>query len=183
MTTNPGREVRAAIVDLLKTPFGDPPAMPTAAGGRVFNSSDSPGDVDGGKEINVYSPGETIDPLYQHAAGIRRRIMDLRIECYHYGASGADVVDDMRWQVEEAINRDPTIGNRVEWCRLQSAATYFAEHGDVSATACVMVWEVIYYTGYSEDEGTRPTIVFLGFTPEVGPGHEDDYTKIYEAVT
>lgn len=181
--TNPGREIRTAIVDLLKTPFGDPPAFPTDAGGRVFNSSDSPGDVDAGREINVYLAGETLDPSWQHQGGGRRRIMDLRIECYHYGTSGADSVDDMRWQVEETIRRDPTIGRRVEWCRLKESNIFFAEQGDVAMFAAVTAWEVIYYTVPAEDEAGRPTTVLLGFSPDIGPGHEPDYTVVYESLT
>lgn len=181
--TNPGRIIRSAIVDLLKTPYGDPPASPTAAGARVFNSSDSPGDVDAGAEINVYLAGETLDSTYQHQGGIRRRIMDLRIECYHYGASGADSVDDMRWQVEQTMRRDPTLGNRVEWCRLKESSIFFAEQGDVALFAAVTSWEVIYYTDLFLEDGVTPTIVLIGFSPEIGPTHQDDYTAILETYT
>lgn len=181
--TNPGRQIREAIVQLLKSPVGDPPAPPTDAGARVFNSSDSPGDVDGGAEINVYLAGETMDSTYQHQGGVRRRIMDLRIECYHYGGSGADAVDDMRWQVEQAMRGDPTIGNRVEWCRLKESSIFFAEQADVALFAAVMSWEVIYYTDVAENEGSVPTIVLLGFSPDIGPGNEDEYTPILETMT
>lgn len=181
--TNPGRQIRAAIVALLKTPYGDPAELPTDAGLRVFDSEDSPGDVDTGKEINVYSPGEVIDAAYQHVGGVRRRIMDLRIECYHYGGSGGSAVDDMRWQVEQTVRRDPTIGNRVEWCKMRESSTFFAAQSDVSIWCAVTSWDVIYYTDIGTDEGNRPTIVLLGFAPDVGPGNEEDYTEIYEAIT
>ncbi|RVH56277.1 hypothetical protein CN213_16145 [Sinorhizobium meliloti] len=179
MAPHPRKLIRADMVSLLKAAIpGDPVTYPTRAGQRVFDSADSPPHEDDPPSINVYMVGEDIDPEYRHQEGQRRRIMEVRVECYYSGGDGGEIVDEMAWQVENALRANPTINNKVEWCHLINTNVFFVESKKLALFAAVMTWQVIYYTHEYIDEGGRPTIVLLGFAPEIGPGHEPDYSEI-----
>lgn len=177
---HPRKEVRAAIVALLKTPEGVAPAQvfPTSVNARWYDSRDTPTDTRLMPVGVVYTANERLDPDYRHDGGVRRRIMTMRIEAYHTGDEAAEGVDLIAWEVENLLHANPTIGNKVESCRLETTEIAFAEAGDVSLFAAVMEWEVVYYTHVVVDDGDVPKTVLLGFDPETGPGNEDDYTVI-----
>lgn len=168
---HPRELVRAAMVALIK-------AGGTDAAHRVYDSRDFTLNTNATPAIVAYTLAERIDPDQQHQDGLRRRIMDMRVECYHTGDAGAAAVDRMAWQVENCARTDPTLGGRVEWCKLSSTDMAFAEQGEFALHAAVMTFEVVYYTHLYEVDGEPPITVLLGFEPQVGPGHEPEYVDL-----
>ncbi|RUV00059.1 hypothetical protein EOB36_18095 [Mesorhizobium sp. M6A.T.Cr.TU.017.01.1.1] len=183
MAAHPRKIIRAAVAALLVTPdASDPPVFPTAAKARFYDSRDFPLDARTMPVGVVYSADERIDPDFRHDGGVRRRIMELRVEFYGVGDAGAEVVDEGAFEVENAIHANPTINNLVEWCTLTGTAIAFAEQGEVSLWTAILTFEVIYYTHLVADETGRPTTVLLGFDPETGPGNEPDYVDVTDVI-
>lgn len=177
--SHPRKIIRAAVASLLATPdASDPPVYPTGARARFYDSRDFALDARTMPVGVVYTAGERMDPDYRHNNGIRRRIMELRIEFYHTGDDGAEGVDLGAWQVENALHANPTINNLVEWCSLTDTSIASAVQGETALFTAIMTFEVIYYTHLAEGEGGQPVTVLLGFDPETGPGNEADYTAI-----
>ena len=180
---NPRKEVTGTVAAYLKTPVStDPEEYHTDAGRKVTDTDATPPDVDGLPEINVVFVRETIDRSSQHQDGLpglanpKRRIMEMRIECYHV-TSKADV-DDLAWQVEEAMRANPTLGNTVESITLNDIDLFVAERGEFALYAAVMTYEVVYWTHEVQIDGEVPVTVLLGFVPETGIGNEPDYSAI-----
>lgn len=181
MADHPRKQIRDAVVAMLSAQDGAG-EYPTGAKARVYNSRDFPLDARIMPVCLVYTFNESLDSDYQHDGGVRRRIMDLRVEFYQAGDSAAADVDEGAFQVENIIHADPTLGNLVESCRLQSTDIAFAAEGDFALFTAVMVFEIVYYTHLIEDEGGRPVTVLLGFDPETGPGNEGKYIDTGEQV-
>lgn len=180
MADHPRKQIRAALVALLKAPV-DPEAATlayhTAAGPQWYDSRDIPLDVERLPAGLIYTPEEQIDPAYLHQGGNRRRILTLRAEIYTTGDDAPIDVDEIAWQVEEFVRLNATVGNRVEWCNLKSTNIGIAGQGEMTLFVAVLEFEVIYWTEVVE-VGGRPTTVLLGFDPETGPGNEGDYTVV-----
>lgn len=177
--TNPRKLITKGIADHLKAQTS-PGIFPTSAGGRVFDADDTPPDADSLPEINVLFVSEVIDAAFMHQQGIRRRVMTVRVECYH--TAGKSEVDDLAWEVEEALRANPDIGGMVEWCKLLNIDLYVVENQTMALFACVMTYEIIYYTHVPEAEGVTPTQVVFSFVPDIGPGNEDYYKSIEELI-
>lgn len=176
---HPRKIIRAAVASLLKTPDGsDPPLYPTSAGVRFYDSRDFPLDIKKMPAGVVYTLSERLDPDYRHDGGLRRRIMELRVEVYDVDDDAAEGVDKAAWEVENAIHANPTIGNLVEWCILTDTRIAAAEQGDLALFTAIMTFEVVYYTHVKPDSEGRPVTVLLGFEPETGIGHEADYIAV-----
>ena len=176
---NPRKLVTASVAQYLKTPIleTDGPRFRTGAKGRVFDTDSTPPDVDSLAEINVLFVEEEIDPQTQHQGGPRRRIMEMRVECYH--TKSKDNADDLAWEVEEALRENPTLSNSVEWLTLQKLNLFVVENQSVALFAVVMTYQVIYWTHQIADPDTgRPVTVLLGYDPHTGPGHEPDYEVV-----
>ncbi|MBZ9850115.1 hypothetical protein LB565_19205 [Mesorhizobium sp. CA14] len=176
---HPRKLIRAAAVNLLATSDAStPPVFPTAAKARVYNSRDFPADARIMPVVVVYSGDDVIDPDYRHDGGVRRRFLKLMVECYAVGDDGAEAVDDCALEVENWLHANPTLGNLVEWCTINSTVIAFAETAEVALWTAVLTFDVVYYTQLIEVEGRRPTTVMLGYDPDTGPGHEPDYTDV-----
>jgi hypothetical protein len=168
---HPRQMIRERFVSLVKEAGTD-------AASRVYDSRDFTLNTDTTPAIVVYTLAEKLEPDQQHDDGMRRRVMDLRVECYHTGDAGAAATDRMAWQVENAMRSDPTLGNAVEWCRLSAASMAFAEQGEFALYAAVLDVEITYCTHLYEVEGAPPVTVLLGFSPDVGPGNEPEYSVL-----
>jgi hypothetical protein len=142
---HPRKALRAAAVEIIRSAGTD-------AAHRVYNSRDFTLNTNSTPAIVVYTLGERIDSDQQHEGGLRRRVMDMRVECYHTGDDGADAVDEMAWQVETALRAAPTLGNLALTTRLINTDMAFAAQGEFALHAAVMHWEVTYYT-HPEDDG------------------------------
>lgn len=181
---NPRKLITAAVADYLKAPLADDGAAPgapkrflTDAKARAYDTDTMPPDADAMPEINVLFVREIIDETTQHDGGPRRRLMEMHIECYHN--KGKAEVDDLAWQVEEAMRANSSVNNLVEWCKLTDLHLFIVENHTVSLFCVVMNFDVIYWTHEVKDETTgRPKTVLLGIDPEVGPGHEPDYSEV-----
>lgn len=175
---NPRKLLLAAVSTYLKTPVPgmEPPAFLTDAKGRVFDNDATPPDAEALNEINVVFVSEAIDPGTQHVGGPRKRIMQMRVECYN--TKSKDNADDLAWQVEEAFQANPTLNDMVEWFKLNSIDLFVVENETLALYAAVMTYEVVYWTHIQVDEGGRPTTVLLGFDPLTGPGNEPEYSDI-----
>ncbi|MER9003330.1 hypothetical protein NKI15_06835 [Mesorhizobium sp. M0862] len=179
MAPHPRKLIRAAVAALLSTPdASDPPVFPTGAKARVYDSRDFPADARIMPVCVVYTGADVIDPDHRHDGGIRRHFLKLIVECYAVGDDGAEAVDECANQVETWLHANPTLGNRVEWCTIFGTDTAFAEQGEVALWTVILTFDIIYYTQLIADDGRRPTTVMLGFDPEIGIGHEPDYTDI-----
>jgi hypothetical protein len=177
MSDNPRKLLTEAIANFLKTPkTADPLTFWTDAKARVYDTDDSPPDAEGMCEINVVFVGETVDAATKHQGGPRRRVAQVRIECYHTASKNA--ADDLAWQTEEALRADPTIGGKVEWLTIAGLDLFVGKMETFSIFAAMLNCEVIYWTHYEEVPGERPTTVLLGFDPETGPGNEPDYSEV-----
>lgn len=179
METHPKKIIRAYVTGLLtRHDPAAPEAWPTAAQGMIFNSRDFNVSGDNLPAGIVYTGDETIDLAYRHDGGIRRRILELKIEYYAEGDAGADAVDDGAMQVENAIHADPSLGTLVESCQLSRIDTAFAEMGEIALWTSILTFQVIYYTHFRSIDGEAPVTVLLGYDPETGPGNEAKYTAI-----
>jgi hypothetical protein len=177
----PRKQVLAELGNYLKTPVND--EFLTSAGGRVFEGSAVPPDVDELPEVHIVFIRETKDSTTNHRAagtGINspvRRIMEVSLEVYHTGPEALDIA----WEVEEAFRQNPTLSGSVEGVEVDEVALYVAENSELAIYAGVMTATVAYWTHIPEDEGGRPVTVLLGFSPSVGPGNEEDYSEIIGA--
>lgn len=170
-TPHPGALVRGAVVDAIKGS--------TAAENHVFDSRDLPLSADITPAILIYKTGEVLDRDHMHDNGLRRRTMTLSIEIYGVGDDAADVTDRVAWEVENTLRADPTLGGKVERIDFIDSATAFADNGELALFVTAMTVEVIYWTHLVADEGSRPSIVLLGFSPDIGLGNEPDYAEVF----
>jgi hypothetical protein len=180
--TNPRKLITAAVATYLKTPDAStPPVFLTDSRGRVTDTDATPPDADDMPETNVVFIRETIDKTTQHQAGLgldspKRRVMEMRIECYH--TASKDAADDLAWQTENALQAFPTLGDKVETLRLDDIDLFVVENATLALFAAIMTYEVVYWTHQVPDGTGRPVTVLLGFVPETGLGHEPDYSAI-----
>lgn len=167
---HPGSEVRAAVVEAIRGS--------TTAGNHVFDSRDLPLSEDITPAILIYKTGETLDRDHMHDDGLRRRTMTLSIEIYGVGDNAADITDAVAWEVENTLRSDPTLDGKVERIDFVESATAFADNGEQALFVTSMTVEVIYWTHLVTEEGSLVQIVMLGFAPDIGLGHEDDYAEL-----
>lgn len=178
---HPRRQIRNFVAEYLAgtTEGGEPR---TDAGAAVYAGRDLPfGRDDFERGIVVYTPDEDVDRDHMHQGGNRRHVMRMEIQAYAVGDDGEDKADDMAWQVEEALRAIPTLENRVESCDVIRTESAFADNGEQALWVTALIYEVAYWTHEQPNEEGRPTIVLIGFWPDIGPGHEPDYTQIHPA--
>lgn len=175
---HPRNEIREAVVGLLKGKGDD---RPTSAGARVFNSRDIPLTFNTMPAVLVYTIADDADAETSHVEGPRRRTMDLRVEVYGMGDNGADLVDECAWQVEVAIEANPTLERHVESCRHRRTEIAFAKEGEDALFAAVMEFDVVYWIAPPSEPGQVPRL-FLGIDPDTGPGNEHMYWEVGEGM-
>jgi len=169
---HPRQIIRQTIVELLKAGNVD------AASNSIFDTHDKPLFADDLSAISVYTQSERLEEQESQDYGLRRRIMSVGVECYHGGDAGASIVDKLAWQVENILHANPTLQEKVEFCRLTDTSIAFTDDGKQVLHAAVMTFEVTYCTHLFEVEGLPPVTVLYGLDPHTGKGHESDYVNL-----
>jgi len=167
---HPRKIIRQTIVEMIA-------AGGTDAGIRVYDTRDMTLFTDDFPVISVYTQTERLEEAENQDFGLRRRIMTVAVECYHSGAQGAEAVDRLSWQVENIIHADPSLQQKVEFCRLTDTSLAFADDGEQTLHVAVMNFEVTYCTHLYEVDGLPPVTILYGFDPQTGVGHESDYIE------
>jgi hypothetical protein len=181
---HPRQEIRAAVRAMLATPSGQ--TFPTAARDRVYATRSAPLAMNALPAILIYTRDERLDPTSDYPVpGRRRRVMRLAIEAVASGDAADDAVDEIAWAIEQAFDRDNTIGNRIEMARLSQTEIDAGDEGDRTIVAARLTYDVAYWIiasdGTDEGDSTSPGPdgdLLVGWAPEIGPGHEDDYVPV-----
>jgi len=109
MSESPRKLIRNAVVALLATPVGDPPAPPTVAGDRVYGNRTSALATKDMPALAVYVLAERPSPDWNNAN--QERSLKLFIEPHHdFKVEGGDELDEFVWAVERTILDSKDLG-------------------------------------------------------------------------
>ncbi len=178
MADHPRKIIRAAIAALIK---GAAPQYATAAGRAVYDSRDMPLGASQLPAVLIYTTRERIESDQMADGGIRRRAMDVSVECFDTGENAAVTVDALAWSAENLLRANPNLGGLVEWVNVTDTRIVVVEDAELALFCAALTVEVTYCTHAADEPGLPgypPSEVLLGFAPEVGMPHKDDYSPV-----
>jgi hypothetical protein len=135
---------RQSIREAIKTAL----VNQTDAGARVYESRMAPLRKGGLPAIIVYTVSESVEESSRHTAP---RILDRHVQVAVEVATKAsdnvdDLLDDLAVQIEKALDKDPTLGNKANDVFLTSTEIELFEEQSERIGAMKMVYDVWYST-------------------------------------
>jgi hypothetical protein len=134
--------------------------------------------------VLIYTRDESIEREPNTDPGLRYRKLHLDIEIAASGKDAAEEVDALALGIESILEEDETLGNMVEGIRLTRTEIEHDPDGEVPVTAARMSYEIMYWTqlGIEKEEQSRPTQVLVGWSPDIGLPHKEDYHPSQDAI-
>jgi len=181
--THPRQIIRESLVSRLAE-VDSSGFYPTAAEKRVFANRTLPIFSKDLPSILVYTRNEQVAPESHQGDGFgpleRNLRLAVEIIAKDDGQDLDDTLDQIAEEIEESLVGWEVSSIQMTGPRIEETEMSLAEDGERLIGAARLTFEITYWYQRipATEEGATPDQVFIGNSPDIGAGHESDYTQV-----